>query len=61
MELSTGVIDTHRVAKDVSGKSFSLGKLLKKLGLPHEDTSLNNVGNDAYFALRAMLVLACPR
>jgi hypothetical protein len=57
-EISTIVakFDTTYMAKEVLGMNFRLQGLLQTLHCP--DKNLHNAGNDANFALRALLLLA---
>jgi hypothetical protein len=57
-EISTivAILDTTYIGKEVLGMSFQLQGLLQTLQCPTKN--LHNAGNDANFALRALLLLA---
>ncbi|KAJ3561605.1 hypothetical protein NPX13_g8880 [Xylaria arbuscula] len=50
------VFDTFLVAKEAFGYGYSLSELLRRVRCPYDN--LHNAGNDAYFTLRASLILA---
>jgi hypothetical protein len=52
----TAKLDTTYIAQEVLGMNFRLRGLLKILGCPNEN--LHNAGNDANYALRALLTLS---
>jgi hypothetical protein len=53
----SAILDTLHIAREVFGYCVgSLGKLLRKMGCPHQ--GLYCAGNDAHFTLKALLLLA---
>jgi DNA polymerase III alpha subunit (gram-positive type) len=53
----SAILDTLHIAREVLGYCVgSLGKLLNKVGCPHQ--GLHCAGNDAHFTLEALLLLA---
>jgi hypothetical protein len=53
----SAILDTLHIAREVFGYCVgSLGKLLRKVGCPHQ--GLHCAGNDAHFTLKALLLLA---
>ncbi|PVH71926.1 hypothetical protein DL98DRAFT_520745 [Cadophora sp. DSE1049] len=51
-----GLLGTTYLAREVLGMTFKLVYLLRVLGLPFQE--VHNAGNDANYALRALLVLS---
>jgi DNA polymerase III alpha subunit (gram-positive type) len=55
-----GVLDTWKIAQQAfPWQSQTLQNILKALGCPVEEQHFHNGGNDAYFALTALVMLWC--
>ena len=52
-----GVLDTYMLALEVLGRGLSLRNLLEELNIPYELHALHCAGNDAHYALQALLAL----
>lgn len=52
-----GIVDTERLSKTLQNCTGSLGQLLKRLQIGFPQRSLHCAGNDACFALKAMIGL----
>lgn len=52
-----GIVDTERLSKTLQNCTGSLGQLLKRLQVSFPQRSLHCAGNDACFALKAMIGL----
>lgn len=52
-----GIVDTERLSKTLQNRTGSLGQLLKRLQIYFPQRSLHCAGNDACFALKAMVGL----